>query len=235
MQARRSCGVGWRFRSGPSAPITARCARWSASAAEIMPVVKADAYRHGAVEVSRALEAEGAPWLAVSNVEEGIALRQAGIARAHPGDGGFPSRGSRRAAGVRADSGGPFARRHSARAAVPIISRSIAAWAGWGRARRPRRSSARWPSGPGDLEGLMTHFASAGNYASPQTEEQIERFEACWRRCARAASRRATCTLRHHSGGVPQDGSVGQSGAAGARHLRVRVAGARGFAPAALR
>ena len=44
-----------------------------------MPVVKADAYRHGAVEVSRALEAEGARWLAVSNVEEGIALRQAGI------------------------------------------------------------------------------------------------------------------------------------------------------------
>ena len=48
-------------------------------AAEIMPVVKADAYRHGAVEVSRALEEEGAPWLAVANVEEGIALRQAGI------------------------------------------------------------------------------------------------------------------------------------------------------------
>ncbi len=47
--------------------------------AEIMPVVKADAYRHGALEVSRALEAEGAPWLAVSNVEEGVALRRAGI------------------------------------------------------------------------------------------------------------------------------------------------------------
>ena len=28
---------------------------------EVMPVVKADAYRHGAVEVSRALEAQGAP------------------------------------------------------------------------------------------------------------------------------------------------------------------------------
>jgi alanine racemase len=48
-------------------------------AAEIMPVVKADAYRHGAVEVSRALEQEGARWLAVSNVEEGAALRAAGI------------------------------------------------------------------------------------------------------------------------------------------------------------
>src|ERR1700677_1710182 len=49
------------------------------NAAEIMPVVKADAYRHGAVAVSHALEAEGAPWLAVSNVEEGAALRQAGV------------------------------------------------------------------------------------------------------------------------------------------------------------
>src|ERR1700683_4167227 len=48
--------------------------------AEVMPVVKADAYRHGAIEVSRILEQEGATWLAVSNTEEGIALRQAGIA-----------------------------------------------------------------------------------------------------------------------------------------------------------
>ena len=31
---------------------------------EVMPVVKADAYRHGAVAVSHALEAEGARWLA---------------------------------------------------------------------------------------------------------------------------------------------------------------------------
>src|SRR5262249_38100745 len=47
--------------------------------AEIMPVGKADAYRHGAIEVSRALESEGAAWLAVSNCEEGIILRRAGI------------------------------------------------------------------------------------------------------------------------------------------------------------
>src|SRR5436190_12930863 len=43
-------------------------------------VVKADAYGHGAVEVSRILEQEGAAWLAVSSVEEGVALRQAGLA-----------------------------------------------------------------------------------------------------------------------------------------------------------
>ena len=46
---------------------------------EVMPVVKADAYRHGAVEVSRTLEAQGVQWLAVSNTEEGVALRDAGI------------------------------------------------------------------------------------------------------------------------------------------------------------
>src|SRR5581483_3833206 len=46
---------------------------------EVMPVVKADAYRHGAVEVSRALAAAGARWLAVSNVEEGVILRERGI------------------------------------------------------------------------------------------------------------------------------------------------------------
>src|SRR6266487_2793504 len=41
-------------------------------------VVKADAYGHGALEVSRILEQEGARWLAVSSVEEGVALRRAG-------------------------------------------------------------------------------------------------------------------------------------------------------------
>src|SRR5580693_10167226 len=46
---------------------------------EVMPVVKADAYRHGAVEVSRSLIAVGARWLAVSNVEEGAILRDRGI------------------------------------------------------------------------------------------------------------------------------------------------------------
>ncbi len=48
-------------------------------AVKVMPVVKADAYRHGAVEVSRVLGEQGAEWLAVSNTEEGIALRDAGI------------------------------------------------------------------------------------------------------------------------------------------------------------
>jgi alanine racemase len=42
-------------------------------------VVKADAYGHGAVECSRALEAEGATWLGVTSLDEAIPLREAGI------------------------------------------------------------------------------------------------------------------------------------------------------------
>jgi alanine racemase len=36
---------------------------------EVAAVVKADAYGHGALDVSRIVTAEGARWLAVSSVE----------------------------------------------------------------------------------------------------------------------------------------------------------------------
>ncbi len=50
-----------------------------AGGAEVMPVVKADAYGHGAVPVARRLAAEGARRFAVALLEEGLALRDAGI------------------------------------------------------------------------------------------------------------------------------------------------------------
>jgi len=46
----------------------------------VCAVVKADAYGHGAVECARALEKEGATWFGVTSTEEGVQLRQAGIA-----------------------------------------------------------------------------------------------------------------------------------------------------------
>lgn len=45
----------------------------------VCAVVKADAYGHGAVECSRALEAEGTRWLGVTSLDEAIPLREAGI------------------------------------------------------------------------------------------------------------------------------------------------------------
>ena len=49
------------------------------SAVTVCAVVKADAYGHGAVECSRALEAEGAKWLGVTSLDEAIPLRESGV------------------------------------------------------------------------------------------------------------------------------------------------------------
>lgn len=48
-------------------------------AVEIMAVVKADAYGHGAVKIAITALRSGANWLGVALPEEGIALREAGI------------------------------------------------------------------------------------------------------------------------------------------------------------
>jgi alanine racemase len=50
-----------------------------AAPAEVMAVVKADAYGHGAGPVARAAVEAGAAWLGVALVEEGVALREAAI------------------------------------------------------------------------------------------------------------------------------------------------------------
>lgn len=46
---------------------------------ELMAVVKADAYGHGAVAVSQTVLSAGASWLGVATIPEGIELREAGI------------------------------------------------------------------------------------------------------------------------------------------------------------
>jgi len=142
--------------------------------AELMPVVKADAYRHGAIEVSRILEAEGVRWLAVSNVEEGIALRQEGIAARIL---------------VMADylpENRPFFADFSLTPVIHSLKDAAAAKvpyhlkidSGMGRlgVREGAEEIARAVKST-PLEGLMTHFASAANYESQQTEAQIARFE----------------------------------------------------------
>ena len=49
------------------------------STCRFLGVVKADAYGHGAVPVSRHLNELGAEYLAVSNIEEAVQLRRGGI------------------------------------------------------------------------------------------------------------------------------------------------------------
>jgi alanine racemase len=54
--------------------------RLAGDAGSVIAVVKANAYGHGAIDVSRTLLASGVERLAVATLEEGLALREAGIA-----------------------------------------------------------------------------------------------------------------------------------------------------------
>jgi alanine racemase len=152
---------------------------------EVMPVVKADAYRHGAVEVSRTLEQQGARWLAVSNTEEGVALRDAGI---------------RARILVMADFL-PFTREAMLAYGLTPVLHHLGDISELDRLACARNDRVPYhlkiDSGMGrlglrdeaadiaeavlsarhiELEGLMTHFASAANYQTRQTEEQIQTF-----------------------------------------------------------
>lgn len=51
----------------------------AASGGDVLAVVKADAYGHGVQYVAPALQAEGANWFGVSNLEEALQLRHLGI------------------------------------------------------------------------------------------------------------------------------------------------------------
>ena len=84
---RRSFHGRYHFTGGPGAEIDldALAHNYHQAREKIGPavkylgVVKADAYGHGAVQISRKLEALGADYLAVSSLDEARELRHAGI------------------------------------------------------------------------------------------------------------------------------------------------------------
>jgi alanine racemase len=143
---------------------------------EIMPVVKADAYRHGAVAVSHALENEGATWLAVSSIEEGVALREAGLrARILVMADLLPKETAtleefRLTPVLQSLEEIPLAR-------VPYHLEIDTGMGRLGTRALAARIAEAVRSGAAGMEGLMTHFASSANYESPQTDQQIAHFE----------------------------------------------------------
>jgi alanine racemase len=155
------------------------------SGVEAAGVVKADAYGHGMIEVARVLAAEGAKWLAVSSVEEGITLRNAGI-----------DLGVLVMAGVL-----PVEREavveYGLTPAVHALSELPELDAAAARVGRSLPFHLKIDTGMGRLgtratteeignavrglqharlDGLMTHFASAADFESQQTEAQIACF-----------------------------------------------------------
>ena len=143
---------------------------------EVMAVVKADAYRHGSVEVSRALEAEGATWLAVSNVEEGAYLRRSGISARILVMADFLAED--RATLEEFDLTPVIHSLEDLPAArVPYHLKIDSGMGRLGTRANAEEIARAVKAVPANLEGLMTHFASSGNYESRQTEDQLEHFE----------------------------------------------------------
>ncbi len=149
----------------------------------VAPVVKADAYGHGAVPVSRALVNAGATWLAVSCVQEGVALRQSGIAVRILVMGGLL----------------PFERDAIFTHRLTPVVHALEELRDYDAAGRPATVHLKIDTGMSRLgasaspaevvevlrglkhvrvEGLMSHFASAEDFTTGQTADQVRQFEA---------------------------------------------------------
>jgi alanine racemase len=162
----------------------------------VCAVVKADAYGHGAVDCSRALQAEGAKWLGVTSLDEAIPLREAGIESRTLLMTGFwrgeeneivrlqltptvwepwhiesleraaASGAVRHAVHLKVDTG--MGRLGVALAELPAVLKALSA--------APHLT----------LEGLSTHLASSETMDAPSVAEQERRFEEA-QRMVRAA------------------------------------------------
>jgi len=162
---------------------------------EVAAVVKADAYGHGALEVSRIVTAEGAKWLAVSSVEEGVTLRQNGIGARILVMGGFLPH--EREAITEFDLT-PAVHSLEQMAQMDRIAERAGTGIRYhlkidsGMGRLGTRASAEeilaaLANAPhAHLEGLMTHFASAADYSRNQTDEQLAYFESIGARLRQA-------------------------------------------------
>lgn len=161
-------------------------AELNGSGAQVMAVVKADAYGHGAVGVSRALAAAGVDWLGVALLEEGAEVRRAGV------DVPILVLGTARPAKI------ALYRRYRLTPTVSSLA-ELALWSDWARGedqavpvhlkvntgmsrlgvameeaaealdrirRHPRL----------ELAGLLSHFADADDLDSPRNTLQEDRF-----------------------------------------------------------
>ena len=157
-----------------------------ASPAQVIPVVKADAYGHGAVAVARRLEHEGARRLAVALSEEGIELRNAGIeseilllSSGDPAEAALLA--AQRLVPTLHDAEQVRAMGEAAAGLARPLSVHLKLDTGMGRLGvRPEalaETLARLRSSPGlALSGTFTQLASADEPANPATRRQLGLF-----------------------------------------------------------
>jgi alanine racemase len=153
----------------------------------VIAVVKANAYGHGAAQVARALEDAGADLLACADIEEGAALRAAGVRAEILVFGALSV----------SDLDGVFDCRLTPTISSPGAARAVAAAAG--RHRQRVRYHLKVDTGMNrlgfrfdnlrrtlpevlasehlELDAVFTHFATADDPASTLFDEQRQRFE----------------------------------------------------------
>jgi alanine racemase len=152
--------------------------------AELMAVVKANAYGHGAVPVARAALESGAGWLGVALVEEGIELHRAGVrgpilvlTELPPG-----SEGEALASDLTPTLSSQEGLRRLARAPQGMADRFVHVKldTGMHRAGLPWRHAAVFCRDVEEaglrIQGLWTHFASADEPEDPFLDVQLDRF-----------------------------------------------------------
>jgi len=154
---------------------------------DVMPVVKANAYGHGAVEIAHALIRHSVVRLAVFSIEEGVILRQAGIAVSIVVLGPIFEQQledlfAHRLTPVVSDSSTLAALgRQAAQGSSPYpIHLKIETGMGRLGVTQPELETIlnkrTFPSSL-YLEGLLSHFADSDGADPESTHEQIERFE----------------------------------------------------------
>ena len=154
--------------------------------ASVMAVVKANAYGHGAVQVARVLEQAGVTMLGVALVEEGVELRNAGVrspilvmSGAYEGGYGLLVEHQLTPVVFRAEHlEGLRAEAERLSRPVPVhlkldtgMSRIGVQPAELGALLRGLKAAPQL-----QLEGFLTHFASAEDLDSPMTAQQLQRF-----------------------------------------------------------
>lgn len=171
-------------------------ARRLAGGRDLIAVVKADAYGHGAAAVARALEADGVRRFGVALVEEGRALREAGLRGEILVLGGFTPDQAPDLVALEL-SAAIFHHDHAAALDAAAVRAGRVAPihvkidTGMGRLGFPVETAAqavaRVAQYPGlRLDGLMTHFADADLADPAYAREQIARFDAVAEAVARA-------------------------------------------------
>ena len=162
--------------------------RYLSPGCQVMAIVKANAYGHGAVETAQALAHQGIERFAVASLDEGIALRQAGLSTSIVVLGALFEEQTldlvaHQLTPVVSDAHilpalAKAAQSHPTPYRIHLKVETGMGRLGFSPAELPPLFDEMLVRGPLQVEGVMTHLADADGKDSSVTERQLEAFRA---------------------------------------------------------